>query len=107
MHRTFKITVAAAGLSLTLAACQSPPTMQDFNQSFGEAINYNIAVQTVDPTPDNAIYAPTFDGARTGLTQERYRTDQVKQPGRLRTSGIGSTSGGYGGNGMGMGGEGQ
>jgi hypothetical protein len=104
---TLKIAFAAAGLSLALAACESPPFMQDYNQSFGEAINYNIAVQTVDPTPDDAIYAPTFDGARTDLEMQRYRADQVKQPGPLRTSGIGSTSGGFGNGGMGMGGAGQ
>jgi hypothetical protein len=107
MHPRLKIVFAAAGLSSALAACDSPPPMQDFNKSFGEAINYNIAVQTVDPTPDDATYAPTFDGARTGLMQERYRNDKVKQPGPLRTSGIGSTSGGYGNGGTDMGGAGQ
>lgn len=92
--------IAAAGLSAVLAACESPPDMQDFNRSFGEAITYNIAVQTVDPTPSGALIAPNFDGARTGLSQQRYRNDTVKQPGPLRTSEIGSTSGDYGGEGM-------
>jgi hypothetical protein len=107
MHPTIKIAFAAAGLSSALAACESPPTMEDYNHSFGEAINYNIAVQTVDPTPEGANYAPTFDGERTDLMMQRYRADKVKQPGPLRTSGIGSTSGGYGNGGTDMGGAGQ
>jgi hypothetical protein len=109
MHSTIKIpfAFAAAVLSLALAACESPPNMQDYNHSFGEAVNYNIAVQTVDPTPDDAIYAPTFDGDRTDLMMQRYRADEVKQPGPLRTSGIGSTSGAYGNGGTDMGGAGQ
>jgi hypothetical protein len=92
-----KIAFGAAGLmSITLVACESPPSMQDFNHSFGEAINQNIAQQIVNPEPEDAAYPPTFDGARTDIEMQRYRNDKVKQPGPLRTSGIGSTTGSYG-----------
>lgn len=90
MDLKLSIAVVAA---LASVACESPPPMQDFNHSFGEAINYNISAQIVDPMPEGATYAPTFDGARTTLELERYRADKVRQPGPLRTSGIGSTSG--------------
>ena len=96
MPARIKIAFAALGLSALLAGCASPPAMQDYDRSFGEAVNYNIAAQLVDPLPEGATVPPDTDGARSGLMMERYRTDKVKQPGALRTSGIGSTSGGGG-----------
>jgi uncharacterized membrane protein YgcG len=90
----------AAG-SIALASCNTMYThIGDEDPGMGEAVAYDAAVQTVNPTP---VYSA--DSAKPGANGDvgahavlRYRTDQVKQPQRFTTtSGTGGGSGGGGG----------
>lgn len=84
-----------------LAACQTAPAplpqAGSMDAGLGEAVKYDIAIQTIDPDP---VYRP--GGAQPGDSGEkgaaaakRYRTDQVKETERQATStmGTGSSSG--------------
>lgn len=59
---------------------------------FGEAVNHNILVQTVNPNAplDNGPIA--FDGQRQSLAQTRYQTGQVIEPKDMSTSEVGQDS---------------
>lgn len=64
---------------------------------FGEAVKYDMAVQTIDPDPvygpDNA--QPGDQGDKGAAAVKRYRTDTVKDVETMGTTT--STSGGGGG----------
>jgi hypothetical protein len=96
MKPSLRSLVITAGSALVVAACDSPPYMGAFDPSFGEAVQHNIAVQTVNPQPENATEPPDFNGPRTAIAMGRYQADKVKQPPKLRTSDINiiSTGGG-------------
>lgn len=68
---------------------------------FGEAVKYDMAVQTIDPDP---VYAE--DGAQPGdhgdkgaQSVKRYRTDAVKDVETMGTSSRGGGAGSSGGGG--------
>ena len=81
-----------------LAACNTmnkPIGMED--PALGEAVKYNMAIQTVDPEP---VHEPTdrpagYHGEKGQKAVERYRTDKVKPVERMGTTQ--STSGGSSG----------
>ena len=80
----------AAPLALgLLAGCNTiSPVSQSVDPSFGEAVKYNIAVQTIDPAP---VYGeldaqPGESGAKGAAAVQRYRTDQVKQVEQIQTT---------------------
>lgn len=58
---------------------------------FGGAVRQNIEAQTVEPDPQYASPAAT-DGDKMADAVERYRTDRVKQPVRVDTTSIVSSS---------------
>jgi hypothetical protein len=74
----------------------------DEDPGMGEAVKYNSALQTINPTP---VYSadssqPGSNGEVGAAAVKRYRTDKVKQPESLGTSsggsGAGMSSGGGG-----------
>lgn len=74
--------LAIAPLALILlAGCQSPlPQAGSLDAGFGEAVKYDMAIQTIDPDPvyDQNDAQPGADGAKGAAAAKRYRTDQVK-----------------------------
>ena len=90
-----KLTLIAPA-ALLLAACAVDPATQSYDTGFGEAVKYDIAVQTIDPDP---VYAP--DGAKPGDNGDKgaqavkhYRMGTVKAVETMTTT---SSSGGSGG----------
>lgn len=83
------------GAALALAACNTATShIGDEDPFLGEAVKYNAAIQTINPTP---VYPPTAaqpgdNGAKMQAALKRYRTDQVKQVETMST-----TSGSSGG----------
>lgn len=89
--------IAAAALALALipaSALAAPAAAPD---NWGEANRQTMAAQIIDPTPEYATQVPESSGAHAQKASERYRTDKVKLPDKLRTSS--TQSGGGGGNG--------
>lgn len=88
-------TVAIA--STALAGCNTMYTHYgDEDPSLGEAVKYDAAVQTINPTP---VYSadsaqPGSSGAIGVAAVKRYRTDKVKQTESLGTMSGGASSGG-------------
>jgi type IV pilus biogenesis protein CpaD/CtpE len=80
-------------MALVLSACQTPPNFGEPEETFGAAVRHNIAVQTVDPHPQNKMPAPAHDAARAARSIARYQTDQVKKPAEVRTSDMGGGGG--------------
>ena len=84
---------------LLLAGCQTTaplPQAGSLDAGFGEAVKYDMAIQTIDPDPvyDQNDAQPGADGAKGAAAVKRYRTDQVKQiDTQTTTQGSGSSSG--------------
>ena len=93
-------TVAIA--SVALGGCNTWYTHYgDEDPSLGEAVKYDAAVQTINPTP---VYSadsaqPGSNGDVGAAAVKRYRTDKVKQIESLGTSSGGSGGGSSGGGG--------
>jgi predicted small secreted protein len=91
MAMSFRLIIAPLALGL-LAGCNTiNPVSQSVDPGFGEAVKYDMAIQTIDPDP---VYGP--DGAQPGdhgekgsEAVERYRTDAVKTVEEIRTGGVG------------------
>jgi hypothetical protein len=96
--RTFLFATAAAGL----AACAP------VDHGMGEAVKYDMALQTINPQPvygPNALQ-PGYSGEKASEATKRYRKDQVndrfnsgmmsKEGGLSTTETIGSGNGGGG-----------
>ena len=89
-----------AAASAALAACSTAQThIGDEDAFMGEAVKYNAAIQTINPTP---VYPPGAsqpgdNGAKGAAAVKRYENDKVKQPPNVQsTMGIsdgGGTSG--------------
>lgn len=90
-----KLLIAPLALGL-LAGCNTIHAQTGSQDpAFGEALKYDMAVQTIDPDP---VYAE--DGAQPGdhgdkgaQAAKRYRTDAVKDVERVETT-SGTSSGG-------------
>lgn len=91
--------IVAAGLAGLLSACTTGDDQHPFvgwGENFGEASRQTLAAQVIDPDPVYDAAVPESSGAHAAQAIERYRTDKVKKPERLRTSdvsGTGSSSG--------------
>jgi hypothetical protein len=88
---------AAAGiLALGVSACATPdtPPYMGGPDNFGEANRQTMMAQVIDPDPhyDTAVPESSADHAADAV--ERYRTDKVKQPERVKTSKSLTTGGG-------------
>lgn len=87
----FRIVLSAAALAL-LAAC-SPVDV-----GLGEAVKYDMALQTINPDPVYAADAakPGSSGARAAAAAERYRKGTVKPVEEIRSTQSSSGSSGSG-----------
>ena len=54
--------------------------------NFGEANRVTMAAQVVDPNPEYQTAVPETYADHAGKAVERYRTDKVKKPDKIRTS---------------------
>jgi len=91
MH--FKVKLGLAALPLVAAACAP------VDPGFGEAVKYDMAIQTVNPEPEYPADGaqPGDSGEHGADAAERYRTGNVKQVEAVRsTQGSGGGSGGGG-----------
>lgn len=92
--RVFGLLLASAVVTLT--GCNTAHThIGDEDPFLGEAVKYNAAIQTVNPTP---VYPPNAaqpggNGAEDVAAVKRYRTGTVKQPEATQTT-MGSASSG-------------
>jgi hypothetical protein len=89
--------LAAAAITLGLAACGMNQQIGTEAQAFGEAVKYDTAIQTINPTPEQVAGAaqPGASGAMGAAAIKRYRTGTVKDIVPLQT-----TSGTNSGTGM-------
>ncbi len=83
---------------IALAGCQSPlPQAGSLDAGFGEAVKYDMALQTIDPDPvyDANDAQPGSSGEIGAAAVKRYRTGTVKAVEKQGTtqSSSGSSSG--------------
>jgi hypothetical protein len=82
---------------LALVGCNTANThIGDEDAFLGEAVKYNAAIQTINPTP---VYPagsaqPGDNGAKGQAAVKRYRTDTVKPVETMTTSSSGGGSSG-------------
>lgn len=85
---------AAIGAGIVLlAGCGQAPLEMGKVATFGEANRQTFNAQVVDPAPAYDYAIPEGSGQNAAAAIERYRTDKVKQPDKMRTSTVGSTGG--------------
>ena len=89
----FKSMLILAGAALAAAGCTP------VDPGFGEAVRYDLAVQTVDPDPQYPADAhqPGDHGEKAQKATERYRKGATK-PVQQQSSSAGGGSGGSSGN---------
>ena len=80
---------AAAVIALAIGGCAP------VDPGFGEALRYDMAIQTIDPDP---VYPPDGakpgdSGARAADATKRYRTGAVKQVETMSAAGSDSGAG--------------
>lgn len=87
--------VAALAALLALSACAhdgaSGPNGMPYMggpDNFGEANKVTMAAQVVDPDPQYDTAVPESYAEHAGQAAERYRTDKVKRPDKVRTSDV-------------------
>ena len=89
---------ATVPLMLTVAACNTANThIGDEDPGIGEAVKYNAAIQTINPTPVYSASAaqPGSNGDVGASAVKRYRKGTVKQVETMSTTTIiGGGSGG-------------
>jgi hypothetical protein len=76
-----------------LAGCNTANThIGDEDPGMGEAVKYNAAIQTINPTPvyPAAAAQPGDNGAKGQAAVKRYRTDAVKPVETMQTTTGGS-----------------
>jgi len=89
------ISLLLASGAFALAGCNTANShIGDEDPFMGEAVKYNAAIQTINPTPvyPAAAAQPGDLGAKGTEAVKRYRTDKVKQIETMETTG--GTSGG-------------
>jgi len=81
---------------VALAGCNTANThIGDEDPGMGEAVKYDAALQTINPTP---VYPPTAaqpgsNGEVGAKAVKRYRTDSVKQVQTMQTTSGSASSG--------------
>ena len=94
--RAIRALVPVIGI-VALAACNTMNThIGDEDPGMGEAVKYNAALQTINPTPVYSATAaqPGSNGDVGAKAVKRYRTDAVKPVETMQTSTGGSGSSG-------------
>jgi hypothetical protein len=79
---------------MALAGCNTANShIGDEDPFMGEAVKYNAAIQTINPTPVYSAQSaqPGSNGAKGQAAVKRYRTDAVKQIETMETTGGGSS----------------
>lgn len=81
--------ILGAALALLLAGCNTTHSVIGAeDKRFGEAVKYDLAIQTINPdpvySPDGAL--PGGDAAKAAAATKRYRTDAVKAVEEIKTS---------------------
>ncbi|GGB86185.1 hypothetical protein GCM10011494_00600 [Novosphingobium endophyticum] len=96
IEKTSALVLAAA---LALSACATPdtPPYMGGPDNFGEANRQTMMAQVIDPAPQYDTAVPETSAEHAGQAVERYRTDKVKKPERVKTSNALSSSGSGGG----------
>lgn len=83
-----KLAIAATA-ALALAGCATGPNGMPYlggPDNFGEANRQTMAAQVIDPAPVYETALGESSAQHAVAAQERYRTDKVKQPDRVKTS---------------------
>ena len=81
--------IVPALAALLLAGCNTAQSrIGDEDKRFGEAVKYDLAIQTINPDP---VYPPDGaqpgdSGAQAAAATKRYRTDAVKKIEEIKTS---------------------
>ena len=88
MSSNLRLALSLTAGAAALAACTPA------DHALGEAVKYDMAIQTIDPDPvyDEDDAQPGYHGEKGAEAVKRYRTDAVKQIEQQTT-----TSGGQGG----------
>ena len=83
------LALSLTGGAAALAACTP------IDRSLGEALKYDMAIQTIDPDPvyDEDDAQPGYHGEKGAEAVKRYRTDKVKE---IETQTTTTSSGGTG-----------
>lgn len=92
--RRIRALIAVIGLA-ALAGCNTMNThIGDEDPGMGEAVKYNAALQTINPTPVYPATAaqPGDNGAKGQAAVKRYRTDAVKPVETMQTTSGSGTS---------------
>jgi hypothetical protein len=93
-----KLLIAPLSLGLLTGCTQLYPVSLSADPGMGEAVKYDIAVQTIDPDPvygpDSAL--PGDNGEKGQKAVDRYRKGSVKEVQQISSR---SSSGGGGGGG--------
>jgi hypothetical protein len=89
MAMRFRSMLILSGLALAAAGCTP------VDPGYGEALRYDMAVQTVDPDPQYPADAhqPGDHGEKAQKATERYRKGTTKP---VLQSGVGGSAGGVG-----------
>jgi hypothetical protein len=90
------ISLLLASGAFVLTGCNTANShIGDEDPFMGEAVKYNAAIQTINPTPAYPATAaqPGDLGAKGADAVKRYRTDKVKQVETMETT-SGSSGGG-------------
>ncbi len=61
---------------VALAACEPPRAT--LSPSFGNAVRHNIAIQTINPNPNETMISPDMDGERAAEVMDRYKQGLIK-----------------------------
>lgn len=95
-----RIRILILAAPLLLAGCVTDGAGEGLAQdNWGEANRQTMAAQIIDPAPHYDYAVPESSGAHAAAAIERYRTDKVKQPDKVRTTtSITGSGGGSGGN---------
>ena len=78
-------TLVLASLVL-LAGCEHSLTEPKDAAQFGEPNRQTMLAQVIDPDPQYDTAIPPSSAQHAGQAIERYRTDKVKKPDKVRTT---------------------
>jgi hypothetical protein len=88
--RWMKLGLTLAALPL-LAGCEHDQLgMGKPASTFGEANRQTMMAQVVDPEPEYEYLDPATSAQKAAQAVERYRTDKVKKPDKVRSTETGS-----------------
>jgi hypothetical protein len=85
---------AIGAMGMALAGCQQQGGLNGLPymggpDNFGEANRQTLAAQIIDPQPEYLSPVPVTSGEHAAQAVERYRTDKVKLPDRVKTTDAG------------------